>query len=98
MVTLSHQIGTEIELAKRKRGFLGGLFQLKAEKKQVELAFKTLNQETYHSTLHKAKKKLIHIHQFSVGPEQLKKHFIEKNAAYYTEIEKSNWFRCYCDS
>jgi SNF2 family DNA or RNA helicase len=85
--TLSQQVGTEIQIAKRKKGFLGGLFQSKAEKEQVEFAFRALNQEAHQATLRKAKKQFVHIHQFAVDPEQLRKHFIEKNAAYYTEIE-----------
>ncbi|QUW23067.1 hypothetical protein JSQ81_05720 [Sporosarcina sp. Marseille-Q4063] len=48
--TLSQQVGTEIEIAKRKRGFLGSLFQSKAEKEQVELAFKALNQGAHQAS------------------------------------------------
>ncbi|WP_172372186.1 SNF2-related protein [Sporosarcina jiandibaonis] len=86
--TLSQQVGTDIQIAKRKKGFLGGLFQSRAEKEHVELTLRELNQEAHQATLRKVKKQLIHIHQFAVDQEQLKKHFIEKNAAYYTEIEK----------
>ena len=85
--TLGQQVKGNITIAKQKRGFLGGLFQSKNEKEKVEFAFDALNQEVHQVTLRKVKKQLAEIQQFTVSPEQLKQHFIEKNASYYTEIE-----------
>ena len=85
--TLDQQVRSSITMAKRKKSFLGGLFQSKNEKEQVEFAFASLNQETHQATLRKVNRQLAEIHQFTVSPEQLKQHFIEKNASYYTEIE-----------
>ena len=85
--TLGRQVGSNIAIAKRKRNFLGGLFQSKKEKEKVEFAFEALNQEAHQVTLRNAEKRLTAIHQFTVNPDQLKQHFIEKNASYYTEIE-----------
>ena len=84
---LRQEVGNEIKIAKRKKGFLGSLFQSKDEKEKVNNAIETLNHRKHHETLHKAKNQLDHIQQFTVDPDQLRNHFIEKNAVYYTEIE-----------
>ncbi|AOV07755.1 hypothetical protein BI350_09580 [Sporosarcina ureilytica] len=47
-----------------------------------------LNEKMHQDTLHKARKQLMQIHQFTVSHDILTNHFIEKNASYYTEIEK----------
>lgn len=85
--TLRQQVGSGMTIAKRKRSFLGGLFQSKDEKEKVEFAFESLNQEVHQVTLRKMQKQLDEIHQFTVNEGQLKQHFIGKNASYFTEIE-----------
>jgi len=85
---LGQEVGREITVAKRKKGFLGRIFQTKEEKVKINDAIEALNLSHHHENLDKAKKQLVHIVQFKVNPDQLKNHFVEKNATYYTEIEK----------
>ncbi|MBW8347888.1 DEAD/DEAH box helicase [Bacillus sp. IITD106] len=81
-------IAPHIETAKMQKSFIGSLFQSKSEKEKIKSAFENLNQEKYKNNLDKIKEKLVEILHFSVSKEELKQHFVQENASYYTEIEK----------
>lgn len=81
-------VGSAIETAKLRRGFLGSLFQSKDKKESVNLAFEKLNQEKHKATLNDMKDRLTKVLHFTVDRRDLIDHFIKNNASYYTEIEK----------
>lgn len=81
---LSEDIGSDIEIAKEKKGFIGSLFQSKAKKEEITSAFDRLNQ----SNLDTIREKFDDIVNFTVSREKLIEHFVQENASYYTEIEK----------
>lgn len=82
------QIEAPLHVAKNKKGFLGSLFQAKNEKEKIERAIERLNEQELIGVLPQLQNKLSDILQFKVDQATLKQHFIEKNAAYYTELEK----------
>lgn len=86
-------IDSEIQTAKERRGFLGSLFQSKDKKERIDVAFEKLNKMKPNSYLDNIKGKSDQFSQFKVGRQVLVKHFIEKNASYYTEIEKVTNFK-----
>lgn len=81
-----------IETAKKRRGFIGSLFQSKAKKQQIEEAFEVLNDTIYKKKLNQFNKNIEDILRFRVNENELKQHFIRENASYYTEIEKITGF------
>ncbi len=81
------KISKKIDIAKKKRGLFGSLFQSKAEKDAIVQAISNLNETSNQETVHTMKNRFTDIRQFTVSREHLQQHFIEKNAAYYTEIE-----------
>ena len=84
----TQEVGHDLVTAEKRKGFFGSLFQSKAEKEQVARSIERLNEEGHQETVSNLKTQHIKIQEFSVSPDKLKAHFIEKNAAYYTEIEK----------
>lgn len=83
---------SDIEIAKKQKGFFGALFQSKEEREQIRSAFANLNKSKHQKELKKIKKKLDYMLDFEVSKEDLKKHFERENAFYYTEIEKATDF------
>lgn len=84
----NRQIEGLLQVAQNKKGFLGSIFQSKHEKEEIRRAIETLNAPNNKESLYKLKEQLSGILQFRVDRDALRQHFIEKNAAYYTEIEK----------
>lgn len=89
---LSEAISPAIETAKMRRNFIGALFQSKAEKQKIEMAFDTLNNDSNQKAFESIHERLAHILNFTVDKDELIQHFIKENAAYYTEIEKVTGF------
>ncbi|MGX8790837.1 DEAD/DEAH box helicase [Oceanobacillus sp. M60] len=83
---------SDIEMAKKQKGFFGGLFQPKEEKEKIRSAFANLNKNKHQKELKQIKKRLDYMLDFEVSKEELKKHFERENAFYYTEIEKATDF------
>lgn len=81
-------ITPDLDTIKKQKGFIGSLFQSKSEKEKIKAAFENLNQEEYKKELDNIRGKLDYILHFRVSEEELVQHFIDKNASYYTEIEK----------
>ncbi|MBS4217507.1 DEAD/DEAH box helicase [Bacillus sp. FJAT-49711] len=81
-------ITPDIETAKKQKHMIGSLFQSRAEKEKIKLAYENLNQEKNKKNLNNIKEKLNEILHFSVNKEELIQHFVRENASYYTEIEK----------
>ncbi|MFD1067488.1 DEAD/DEAH box helicase [Oceanobacillus locisalsi] len=82
----------DIEMAKKQKGFFGGLFQSKEEKEKIRSAFANLNNSKHQKELDAIKQKLDYMLDFEVSKEELKRHFETENAFYYTEIEKATDF------
>ncbi|WP_339181997.1 DEAD/DEAH box helicase [Oceanobacillus sp. FSL W7-1293] len=83
---------SDIEMAKKQKGFFAGLFQPKEEKEKIRSAFANLNKNKHQKELKQIKKRLDYMLDFEVSKEELKKHFETENAFYYTEIEKATDF------
>ncbi|WP_152655623.1 SNF2-related protein [Oceanobacillus sp. CFH 90083] len=83
---------SDIEMAKKQKGFFWALFQPKEEKEQIRSAFANLNKSKHQKELEQIKKKLDYMLDFEVSKEELRKHFETENAFYYTEIEKATDF------
>lgn len=92
ITTFIRQIEEPLQSAKNKKGFLGRLFQAKNEKAKINDAIDILNELDHKENLHNLRDELTNILQFRVDKDELKQHFIEKNAVYYTEIEKVTGF------
>ncbi len=90
--TLLRQYESEVKpyitTAKKKKNFFMRLFQSQDEKEEVENAFDALNKDQYRNKLDQIKTMVNYIEGFSVSEDDLIKHFINNNAAYYIEIEK----------
>src|SRR5699024_9458492 len=85
---LISNIGSSIKAAKKKKGFFKGLFQSANEKASVILAFRKLNRPEYKQNISRLKNEINDMVEYTVSNEVLEEHFIQENAAYYTEIEK----------
>lgn len=85
---LISNIGSSIKAAKKKKGFFKGLFQSADEKASVILAFRKLNRPEYKQNISRLKNEINDMVAYTVSNEVLEEHFIQENAAYYTEIEK----------
>lgn len=82
-----------MKAAKERRGFLGSLFQSKSQKIRIQQAFDELNQVEVRQQLDKMKQELTEVSEFTVDRDELIQHFVDKNASYYTEIEKVTYFK-----
>lgn len=87
------KVGSAIETAKQHKNFLGSLFQSKATKEKIADAFATLNKSKHQDTREHIHKQFTSIFRFTVDQDDLKEHFIQENASYYTEIEKVTDFK-----
>jgi SNF2 family DNA or RNA helicase len=85
---LNEEISPAIDEAKKRKNFLGSLFQSKSERQQIKSVLDQLNQEKYKENLDELKERLEYVLHFQVDEEALMQHFVEENASYYTEIEK----------
>lgn len=83
----------EIAIAKERRNFLGSLFQSKRKKLKILQAFEKLNEEKHHQQLEQLDRAFMEISEFVVDRDELTRHFVQKNASYYTEIEKLTSFK-----
>lgn len=86
--SLHREVEDKLEVAKRKKGFFGRVFQSKEEKNDIESAIQVLNNQTNQNRLQNAENQLTKITQFIVEKEVITQHFIQRNASYFTEIEK----------
>src|SRR5699024_11704920 len=80
---LMKDIGSDIEMAKEKKGFIGSLFQSKSTKEKIESAYDRLN-KTNVDTIREKRDNILH---FTVDRDKVIEHFVQENASYYTEIE-----------
>lgn len=71
-------IAPDMDTLKKQKGFIGSLFQSKAEKEKIKDAFENLNQEKYKKDLENIRGKSDYILRFNVSEEELIQHFIDK--------------------
>lgn len=74
--------------AKKKKNFFMGLFQSQNDKEAIDHAFDELNKDRNQKRLEQLRTMVDDIEEFSVSEDELIRHFIDNNAAYYIEIEK----------
>lgn len=82
------EVNTYIITAKKKKNFFMGLFQSQDDKEDIDNAFDELNKDHNQKRLEQLKAMVEDIEGFSVSEDELTRHFIDNNAAYYIEIEK----------
>lgn len=83
----------DMEIAKEHRSFPGSLFQSRGKKAKICQAFDELNKERHRQQVEQLNRELRETTEFVVDRAELIQHFVEKNASYYTEIEKLTDFK-----
>ena len=90
--TLLRQYESEVDpyiaAAKKQKNFFMALFQSRDDKEKVEDAFDVLNKDRYQKHFDEIRGMMDEIEDYSISEDDLIKHFIDNNAAYYIEIEK----------
>lgn len=86
-------ISPTIETARKQKSFIRALFQSKKTKIEIENAFEELNTPKNKNTYQEIQERFNDIQSFMVSNDELKEHYVKKNASYYTEIEKVTDFK-----